>query len=322
MDMPKVTIALITYNRTDYLLQAINAILVQSYKDFELIIMDNGSTTQTYELVEPYLNNQIKYDRNPINSRDYINESFLMAQGKYLLITHDDDMMLPNMLEREVAILDGNNNCALVSCNTTIINEYGIIVKDKGLDYNYNKTYKQYEYIESFFKNELIFFCPTVMLRKSFFIDNNLNFKSEVGPAHDNYLWFETNLHPVDLVFIAEPLYCYRVHSKQDGFANAFTMELILFPKVIDLLLSKLSMNEAKPYLKLITERSVYNSAFAYHLKKITKREFTSNIVRYKRDLKTWDLFSIFDRCILFLIQHFNSLYILLYKIYVRFKKL
>lgn len=320
--MPKVTLALITYNRLLYLKQALEAILQQTYRDFEVIIMDNGSTPQTYELIKPYLNEQVRYHRNPKNSRDYINQAFALAKGDFLLITHDDDRMMPNMLEKEVAVIEGNKNCMLVSCNTSIIDEHNTVVKAKSLNKENNITYKQFEYLKSFFLNDLIFFCPTVMLRKSFFIEHQLDFKLDAGPAHDNFLWFEANLYPVELVFISEPLYNYRIHSQQDGLANAYTMELILFPKTIELLLSRMPFTDAKPYLKLITEKSAFNSAFAYHLKKITKKEHQMNLFRYQMDFKKWGLNSKSNTCKFFLINYFNPLYILLNYINVRIKKL
>ena len=320
--MPKVTVALITYNRPKYLKNAIEAIINQTYKDFELIIMDNGSMLDTYELIKPYLNEQVKYHKNPINSRDYINEVFSMASGDYLLITHDDDMMKPTMIEKEVTELEKNNNCVLVSCNTSLINEDDNILKQKAYNKEENFIFKQFEYIESFFQIDFSIYCPTVMLRKSFFITNNLIFRPDVGPACDNYLWFEANLYPIEFIFIAESLYNYKVHSNQDGKINSNTMELILFPKTIELLITKIGLEKAKPYLFLITQKLAFHLSFAYFKRKITTDEFKRMINKIKIDLKTWNITTISSRLFLFLIQYFNTIFIYLHKIYVRFKKL
>jgi len=322
-DMPKVTIALITYNRAGYLTQAIDAVLLQTYRDFELIIMDNGSTVETYESIKPYLSEQVKYHRNPINNREYANEAFSLATGEFLLITHDDDMMMPTMLEREVELLNLNTNCVLVGCNVTLINEDNKVISQRANKQKKNHTFNQYEYIKSFFSGGLVLFCPTILMRRSFFDSNCLNYDVlGVGPAADSYLWFEVNLNPVQLALISEPLYNYRIHSNQDWLANANTMEFILFPKTIDLLLSKMSIVNAKPYLKLIIHKSIVNTAFAYYLKKITKQEFVNNIIRYKAELINWSLISTKDKFILFFIKYFNLYYIFSYKIYVRIKKL
>lgn len=321
--MPKVTVALITYNRTQYLKKAIDSIISQTYLDFELLIMDNGSTSETYELVKPYLNEQIKYHRNPINDRRYMNQAFTLASGKYIIITHDDDMMMPTMLEKEVDILENNSNCVLVGCNAKLINETDTVFCERTYNNRINKTFQQYEYVKSFLKNDLIFICPTVMLRKSFLDENNLNLKFElVGPAADNYLWFEINMHNVELTFISEPLYYYRVHSNQDGRINAHTMELTLLPKTIDLLKLNMSAIEAKPYIKLVIIKSAFDSAYAYKLKKIKKDEYTRNMNTYKSVLTELNMISISDRCILFFMQNFHPLYIILQSIYVRIKKL
>lgn len=321
--MPKVTVALITYNRPDYLKQAIDAIICQTYKDFELIIMDNGSTSDTQDLVRPYLNQQVSYVRNLINNREYMNTAFSVGTGEYLIITHDDDMMMPRMLEKEVEILDNDNDCVLVGCNTTIINEEGIVLNKRFNRHYTNRKFKQFEYIKSFFSDELILLCPTILLRRSFFNSNNLNFKIfEVGPAADNYLWFEVNLHHFNLVTIAEPLYYYRIHKKQDSVANSLTMELSMFLKTLDLLKTNLPSDRAKPYLKIVITKLIYTAAFAFKYGKITRHEFNTIILKHKTYLRNEVLISFSDRCLFFSLHYFFSFTLFIRNYYVYFKKL
>uniref|UniRef100_A0A7V3N525 Glycosyltransferase n=1 Tax=candidate division CPR3 bacterium TaxID=2268181 RepID=A0A7V3N525_UNCC3 len=235
--MPKVSVFLITYNRVNLVGEAIEAILNQTYGDFELIIMDNGSTDGTSEFVNSkFKDRRIRMHRNEINSRTYVNLTFEIASGDYMLITHDDDMMAPNMLEREVKILDKYPDVVLVASNITIIDLNHRIVWKKGVKIEEDKVFERGEFIESFLKKGIYLPMPTALMRRKFFIENNLRFNPDVGPASDTYLWFEVNLFPKKLYLISDSLYFYTSHGEQDSVSNSFSIELTFFKGVIDFL--------------------------------------------------------------------------------------
>lgn len=320
--MPKVTVALITYNRTQYLKQAIEGVLSQSYKDYELILMDNGSTHETFELIKPYLNEKVIYHRNPQNSMEYFNKAFSLSTGEYLLITHDDDIMLPAMLEQQVKILENKPKSVLVGCNVSVIDTSGTIIVKRGNNHEQNYTFNQYEYIKSFFSGGLQLFCPTILLRKSFFIENGLFYNFRVGPAADNFLWFETNLFPVELELLSESLLFHRAHKNQDSLSNQFTMELYMFKKTIEMLKQKLTLKELKELINPIIQKFAYSSAYAFKAEKISKNEFISHITYCKRILLESGKKTVANSCFLFFLQNCFSFTLLMHKVNVHFKKL
>jgi len=93
-----------TYNRSHLLPRAINSILNQTYSNFEIIIVNDGSTDNTEEIVNSFNDNRIIYHNNEINKGNNaaVNIGFNLANGKYIAALGDDDELLPNALETVV----------------------------------------------------------------------------------------------------------------------------------------------------------------------------------------------------------------------------
>ena len=97
---PKVSIVMPTYNRANYLKEAIDSIFTQTIQDWELIIIDGGSTDNTRELVESYREGRIKYYNFGNNGISYSrNVGNLLSKGEIIAVADSDDINLPNRLE-------------------------------------------------------------------------------------------------------------------------------------------------------------------------------------------------------------------------------
>src|SRR5436190_21740360 len=94
---PKVSIVLPTYNRAKYLKLSIDSCLIQTFKDFELIIVDDCSKDETPQTIKSYTDPRIRYHRNESNQRlpRSLNIGFSLAKGEYLTWTSDDNFFLP-----------------------------------------------------------------------------------------------------------------------------------------------------------------------------------------------------------------------------------
>lgn len=111
---PKISINIVTYNRDKYLLKAIDSVLAQDFLDWELIIVDDGSTDNTYSLVKKYQikYKQIKYIKNEINlgivkSR---NKALNNSTGKYIAVLDSDDIWCnSNKLSKQYEVLEKEN---------------------------------------------------------------------------------------------------------------------------------------------------------------------------------------------------------------------
>lgn len=215
-NIPKVSVCIPTYNRSQYLREAIESVLMQSFTDFELIICDNASVDDTSEIVNSFSDVRILYHRNPKNIGSFKNHNLCLklAKGEYITIFHDDDIMEPENLIQKVSFLDVNSNISLVSSNVNIIDENGNHVRvywDKNIDHNDLKNTKSY--FERLFLegNHIIF--SSVMIRK---VCVDFIGEFEEIPYCDWEYWMRVSLF-YDLAYLKEPLLKYRSHFSNDS---------------------------------------------------------------------------------------------------------
>lgn len=240
--MPRLTVILTTYNRLNYLKKAIDSVLNQTFKDFDLLILDNASLDGTDEYIKSLQDERIIYIRNPENigalnnglkSFDLIRNSI---KSEFISFFHDDDVMKPNLLESEIRVFKKYKDVVLVSTNIELIDENEKTIKKKGLRrISHDIIIEKYKYIEGFLKRKYAIYCSTVIIRRSFFSDNDFQLRPDNGPAADTLLWFEMNLLPHNFYIIHEPLLRYRIHNNQDSQTNYLKMKLPFFEGTLDL---------------------------------------------------------------------------------------
>lgn len=113
--MPEVSVIIPTFNRSNLLKKTLRSILNQTYTDYEIVIISNGSTDGTEEVVKSYKDQRIKFifqngSGSPASPR---NRGIKVAQGKYIAFCDDDDLWLPEKLEKQISFLNGNLNHGL-----------------------------------------------------------------------------------------------------------------------------------------------------------------------------------------------------------------
>jgi glycosyltransferase involved in cell wall biosynthesis len=111
-----VSVLMTAFNREKFIAEAIESVLLSTFKDFELIIVDDCSTDSTVEIAQSFAeeDKRIKVFQNEINLGDYPNrnKAASYANGKYLKYLDSDDVMSPNCLEIMVKGMEDNHNCA------------------------------------------------------------------------------------------------------------------------------------------------------------------------------------------------------------------
>lgn len=130
---PKISIVLPSYNRANYLAQAIESCLAQTYKNFELIIIDDCSSDNSFEVAYGYAarDDRIKAFKNTYNKKlpATLNIGFAEAKGEYLTWISDDNLFEKTALEKMADILDSRCDIGLVYADYTLIDENGIVGK-------------------------------------------------------------------------------------------------------------------------------------------------------------------------------------------------
>ena len=127
--MPTVSVIITTYNRANLVGKAIESVLNQSYRDFELIIIDNSLIDDTRRVVESFGDKRLKciHPEENLGSCDALNRGLGFANGKYIAILDDDDCWLDeNKLKQQVDFLESHPEYVLVGTNIIMVDEEGV----------------------------------------------------------------------------------------------------------------------------------------------------------------------------------------------------
>ena len=114
--MPKVSVVIPTYNRANYILDTIRSVCQQTYHDYEIIVIDDGSTDNTVEVLGQLIeDNTIIYSRqNNCGESSARNRGITLAKGTYIAFLDSDDLFLPSKLGKQAAYLDSHVNDGFV----------------------------------------------------------------------------------------------------------------------------------------------------------------------------------------------------------------
>lgn len=126
MTKPFFSIVIPSYNQGQFLEECISSILCQDFKDFEIILMDGGSTDSSYSIIEKYKSSFSYWQSCSDNGQSHaLSEGFSKANGRYFLWLNSDDMLLPNALLSYYYVLSNNKNIHFLYSNMYLISSGG-----------------------------------------------------------------------------------------------------------------------------------------------------------------------------------------------------
>lgn len=203
---PKVTVLMSVYNGERYLRAAIGSILKQTFRDFEFLIVNDGSTDSTTKILESYNDYRIKIINNEknIGLTKSLNEEIAIAQGKYIARMDADDLSLPERLEKQVAFLEEHPEVGILGCGFQVVSESG--------DSNYTILYPSNH---NLLRWRLCFSCPiahpSVMMRTAI-LRLITGYNTDMRYAADYDLWIRLS-GITKLSNLQEVLLLYRQHE-------------------------------------------------------------------------------------------------------------
>ncbi len=203
---PLVSILMLTYNRAQYIGEAITSVLAQTYSNFELIVIDDGSTDNTADVVSEFNDPRIKYIKELTNQGLVTRrkESLALAKGVYIAVLDSDDIWCSrDKLAKQVELLKNNPDCAVVGTFITIINKAGQEI---------NKTV--YKLSDTDIRNTILLrnqFAHSSVLMRKVMIDKTPGYSS-LPVAEDFELFLQLGLHGT-FANLPEYLTKYRVHG-------------------------------------------------------------------------------------------------------------
>lgn len=219
---PLVSVITPTYNRLDYLKQALSSAVGQTYRNIEIIVSDNCSTENPQSLVESFNDARIQYQRNDTNIGMFANtiKAFKMARGKYVASLLDDDMWEPDFLEKLVPPLVANPNLTLAFCDHYIMDADGKI-DNAGTQENsifYKRANLQEGIYQPFYKlalvDKAVSTATAAVIRRSAIDWDGI--PSEVGGSWDIYLNYLACRDGNGAYYYPAKLTRYRAHQQTD----------------------------------------------------------------------------------------------------------
>lgn len=162
---PRVSVIIPTYNRGHFIGDAIASVLSQDFADFELIVVDDGSTDQTEAAVLKFSDARVIYVRQENSGRSHArNRALALSRGGYIAFLDSDDMYLPGKLSLQVDYLDRHSSVGMVYTSAHCVDYSGNPLKD-----NYIASVSGWIYGSVAFFRPVTITLPTVMARRELF---------------------------------------------------------------------------------------------------------------------------------------------------------
>jgi glycosyltransferase involved in cell wall biosynthesis len=225
--MPKVSVCIPTYNRSQLLPQAIQSVLAQTEPDFELIVCDDGSADDTAVQMAQYNDSRLHYIRHShnIGKSNNMRSGFDAATGDYFIKFDDDDRLTPDFLAQTTAILDRHPEVDFVGTDHWVINSEGD--RDLSLtDANsrkWGRTNLPNGTIEDLLKIVFVDQCLQVgatLFRRQALVDVGY-MRPNIQNCEDNDLFVRLALAGKQAFYCGDRLMEYRFHAEQQGIHRA-----------------------------------------------------------------------------------------------------
>lgn len=216
--MPLISVIIPTYNRPDYLKEAIASVVVQSYDNLEIIVSDDCGDQSPESIIDSFQDSRIRLRRNSKNLGIGLNSTYAFAEanGKYVASLNDDDRWDKNFLEKLVRPLEDDSRLVLAFCDYYVMDESGNInwaATEKRTKQEKRQELNQGIY-QPFWKiglvDQAIFTASASLVRK-----NAVNWEKlyEGGVFWDYYLTYLACRSGRGAYYCAERLSYYRIHS-------------------------------------------------------------------------------------------------------------
>lgn len=259
-----ISVVMPVFNGEKFLKIAIESILKQTYTDFELLIINDGSTDKSAEIIQSYPDNRIHFLENERNKGIFYtrNRLFEEAKGKYIAILDCDDYAEPTRLEKQVDFLDKNEEFGLVGSWITLIDNENRIKGTWQLEHRPERIPAKLLFFNQFAQS-------SVMMRKEF---ADLKYRKEIPLAEDYDLWVRIS-QKTRVINLAESLVKYRLHD--DNISQTKEKEL--------------QDNVFKIYKNQLEELGIYaNQDELIIHKRIGNMNFEQNDKSFFEKAKTW----------------------------------
>ena len=207
--MVMVSVIMPAYNSEKYIDEAIQSIVNQTYKDFEFIIINDGSIDNTLEKIKKYDDSRIKIIENEKNLGivKSLNKGLSMSKGKYIVRMDSDDISIFNRIEKQVEFMEKHSDVGVLGTNMIIFGE------------NVEPYVHSFSTNKHMLKAEMLFnTCiahPTTIIRTEVLKKHGLKYNEYFCGREDFVLWWEI-ARVSNIAVMPEALHKYRIHNSQE----------------------------------------------------------------------------------------------------------
>ncbi|MFC4478238.1 glycosyltransferase family 2 protein [Flavobacterium chungangensis] len=198
---PLVSIVIPFYNNEDTLLDAVKSVYAQTYRNWELILLDDGSKDKSLEIAKSFSGSKVRIVSDGVNKGLVyrLNQSPLLVQSNYIVRMDADDLMHPQRIEKQMSLFLNDEKLDLVDTGAYSINEEGEPAGIRGL--------VPIQYDEKFIINNAMLLHASIIGKKEWFLNNQYN--EIFVRAEDRELWLRTYKNS-KFARVKEPLYIVR----------------------------------------------------------------------------------------------------------------
>jgi len=255
---PKVSIIFSAYNHAEFIEQLVNSILDQTYSNFEIIAVDNGSLDNTSEIIKSIKDPRIKLYKlkKNVGLSLGLNYGLERSKGEFICFVGSDDIFFPDKLEKQIKYLEEHPSVGAVFSYVQLINENGERLPDNSHDYHeiFNKTNRQrHEWLNYFFYKGNCLCFSTSCVHKSCFKDVRY-FNPLLAQLQDFDTWVALTFRH-DVHIIQKPLVKFRIRAENKNLsANTIETRVRSIFEFGHVLKRFLSIQKVDAFLKIFPE--------------------------------------------------------------------
>lgn len=267
-EIPKVSVVVPVYNNDKYLHQAIGSLVNQTLKDIEIIIVNDGSTDGSLDIIKEYASKDsriIIIDQENGGLSNAINNGIAIAKGEYLAEMDSDDYVKPEMYEELFESAKAN------ALDIVTSNYYAFTGSNENPDARLRRFfdapdwYGKELYPYAFYNDKLsddylkgfgLSLIWTSLYRREFLIENNIRWNENVRAYSDNGFWAQTKILAKKIMYVDKAYYFYRCDNSNSTINNFKKFEQDLFGE--------------QDFIKnFLTERNLWEDLKDFYIKKI-----------------------------------------------------
>lgn len=211
--MAEISVVIPTKNRANYILQALDSVFAQTFTDYEIIVVDDGSTDGTASVLKPLINaNKLRYVvQPPAGVSAARNHGLRLAAAPYIAFLDSDDMFLPTKLEKQIAVFRQHPEFGFVHCSFSKFNDAG-----QELGVRDTSRFSGWIYPAMLQEWSILMAMPCMLMRADVLREAG-GFDEQMNWAEDLDLWRRiARRYPIGVV--VEPLVRVRVHAASTTF--------------------------------------------------------------------------------------------------------